>query len=78
MSFSVTTFLISGDPVFGFLFGSKKTVLTPPAGVPTSNSGVRGAPIAVSFGTVRVDAQVTWTNDFRAVRQKTSTGGIFG
>lgn len=57
------------------LFGSSKKAVSTAQGAPTLNTAVRGADMSMTFGSNRVTAQVGWTNNFQAVRQKSSGKG---
>lgn len=60
-----------------YLLGPKgsSTKQAGPEAMPSLNSAVRGSPVYVSFGANRIDAQITWSKNFKAVRQTGSGKG---
>src|SRR5258707_38936 len=59
-----------------WLLGPKgKSTTAAPDSMPMLNSALRGQVIPVTFGANRIPAQVVWTNNFKAVRQKSSGKG---
>jgi hypothetical protein len=58
-----------------WLVGGKHSPTQPPDSVPSLNSSVRGKCMQVTFGSNRVYPEITWTNNFTAVRQQSSGKG---
>lgn len=55
--------------VVGMMLMGHKSTTSAPDRMPDLNTAIRGKPVPVTFGTNRVYAQVTWTNNYQAVSQ---------
>lgn len=80
MAAAVPYLIIGAVGLIGeWLLGPKsKADKTQPGQMPSLNQALRGSPIFVTFGADRVSAQVTWTKNWQAVRQKGGGKGAKG
>lgn len=60
-----------------WLLGPKSSAAsnTQPSTMPSVNQALRGTPLYISFGQVRVSAQITWTKNWKATRMKSGGKG---
>ena len=73
-SYAVGFALLGVGIIGSWLVGSQSTTAAADS-MPSLNSAVRGSAVFVSFGSNRISAQVVWTKNFKAVRQKSSGKG---
>jgi hypothetical protein len=73
-----TTAMSVGWMLGSWLYGATSHSTTPgmkPQSMPNINQALRGSPVFVTFGTNRISAQVVWTKNWKATRQKSSGKG---
>jgi hypothetical protein len=54
---------------------SKAANSSQPSEMPSVNQALRGTPMFVTFGSCRVSAQLTWTKNWKAIRQASQGKG---
>lgn len=62
--------------VGSWLLGPKSSAAnsTQPSEMPSVNQALRGTPMFVTFGSCRISAQLTWTKNWKAIRQASQGG----
>lgn len=73
-----TTAMSVGWLLGSWLYGATSKATTPginPQAMPNLNQSLRGSPVFITFGTNRISAQIVWTKNWKATRQKSSGKG---
>lgn len=76
--FAVAAGVIGVGVIGLWLLGGKKSTTSKPDSMPKLNSGLRGRTMPITFGTNKVEAQITWSKNWNPVRQKSSGKGKGG